>query len=688
MGSSPSKSVLRQAQVQILGKCEFCNTDKDLIYKCNQCQVYTCNKCGIIHLQAFPTHYITEIGSYSPQPMQLRPESERQSKSALHQAQVQVLRKCRFCEIEIDVDYMCEQCQVYSCNLCRIIHYQSSPNHNITEIGSNTSNPVKLRTESVNPALVFSNCGLCLTDIKALNKCTKCQIYLCFKCNTIHQQLFHSINNIITSVSPTKRCACEIHKILLNNNSYICLKKPVCSECISGHREYQLLSLAHQTLILQGRLSKDSAFTSLLLTQIFKQTFENNLKFKNMLEEVEQRENSLDNNTTNHTKLRENMKEEQRKFQTYFTYHKYKIYTFKHTLESLQSKLQAAKGNNNEEEMSIVLLESISSLQDFPFNAYLKRIEKFIPKKTIETARSIGIQVEERKTQSNIKMKLLRSYETNLISIQKLITLNNKKALITDFQSENLHEVHITENIITCRELPIMVRDMSVTPNKEILVNLVNYNALCLLTKEGTKPFLSVTPHQTFICCVHVTKNNEIILGLKDYCPIESLLKFGNKSNTKLMIFGMDKKQKQCYEYKANKLFTTPYRIATNINNEILVIDRMSMYDGKLITLNREGQVRWIYKGHPRFNSGYELFDPTDIVTTNTGQIIVVDHFNHVLHALSEEGDLLQCIFLKIYGILFPMSLDIASSEKLWIGCRSDSQAKKAKLHIINISFN
>ncbi|CAG2205678.1 unnamed protein product [Mytilus edulis] len=232
---------------------------------------------------------LEKIGSYSPQPMQLRPESERQSKSALRQAQVQVLRKCRFCEIEIDVDYMCEQCQVYSCNLCRIIHYQSSPNHNITEIGSNTSNPVKLRTESVNPALVFRNCGLCLTDIKALNKCTKCQIYLCFKCNTIHQQLFHSINNIITSVSPTKRCACEIHKILLNNNSYICLKS-LCVQNVFQAIEYQLLSLAHQTLILQGRLSKDSAFTSLLLTQIFKQTFENNLKFKTMLEEVEHRE--------------------------------------------------------------------------------------------------------------------------------------------------------------------------------------------------------------------------------------------------------------------------------------------------------------------------------------------------------------------------------------------------------------
>lgn len=111
----------------------------------------------------------------------------------------------------------------------------------------------------------------------------------------------------------------------------------------------------------------------------------------------------------------------------------------------------------------------------------------------------------------------------------------------------------------------------------------------------------------------------------------------------------------------------------------------MSLYNGRVMALNREGKVRWIYKGHPQVNSDYNLFDPSDIVTSKVGQIIVTDHLNHALHVLSELGDLLTCESVKAKGILYPWSLDLDNSGQLWIGCHSHSKDKKTKLHIVVI---
>jgi hypothetical protein len=36
-------------------------------------------------------------------------------------------------------------------------------------------------------------------------------------------------------------------------------------------------------------------------------------------------------------------------------------------------------------------------------------------------------------------------------------------------------------------------------------------------------------------------------------------------------------------------------------------------------------------------------FDPSDVVTTTAGHIIVCDCTSHALHVLSEQGDILTC---------------------------------------------
>ncbi|CAC5419052.1 unnamed protein product [Mytilus coruscus] len=153
----------------------------------------------------------------------------------------------------------------------------------------------------------------------------------------------------------------------------------------------------------------------------------------------------------------------------------------------------------------------------------------------------------------------------------------------------------------------------------------------------------------------------------------------------------MNGKQKQSYKYDKHKqrLFIIPARITSNVNNDILVIDRIyDDDDGRVVVLDREGQVKWTYQGNPQVNSGDKLFNPTDIVITSVGHVIVSDVNNHALHVLSGEGDVLTCKVMEDQGIIFPMSLDIDTKGQLWVGCHSgDDQRKDAKLHVIKMSF-
>jgi hypothetical protein len=64
-------------------------------------------------------------------------------------------------------------------------------------------------------------------------------------------------------------------------------------------------------------------------------------------------------------------------------------------------------------------------------------------------------------------------------------------------------------------------------------------------------------------------------------CPVYVHL----KPTRALLIFGMDGKQQHTYQYDSNKhrLFTLPYRITTNNNKDIVVVDSTSDDTGRVV---------------------------------------------------------------------------------------------------------
>jgi hypothetical protein len=175
-----------------------------------------------------------------------------------------------------------------------------------------------------------------------------------------------------------------------------------------------------------------------------------------------------------------------------------------------------------------------------------------------------------------------------------------------------------------------------------------------------------------------VTSDNDIIVGVIEpgdyFTPTD-------KSTRALLIFGMDGKQQHTYQYDSNKhrLFTLPYRITTNNNKDIVVVDRTSGVTGRVVVVGWEGDLRWTYTGHSKINVTTQ-FRPIDIVTTTAGHIIVCDYKTHALHVLSGQEDILTCKVMEDMEIECPVSLNLDMRGHLWVGCDTSKQSG-AKIH-------
>jgi hypothetical protein len=63
----------------------------------------------------------------------------------------------------------------------------------------------------------------------------------------------------------------------------------------------------------------------------------------------------------------------------------------------------------------------------------------------------------------------------------------------------------------------------------------------------------------------------------------------------------------------------------------------------------------------------------------------VADYNNHTLHVISGGGELLTYKVMSDQGVIYPVSLDIDTLGKLWVGCNAYEGESDAKVHIIKL---
>lgn len=158
-----------------------------------------------------------------------------------------------------------------------------------------------------------------------------------------------------------------------------------------------------------------------------------------------------------------------------------------------------------------------------------------------------------------------------------MLTLDHQAALISNILIPALNRIHINDkDVVDIQTLNgASVHDMTKTPSGVVLLTVWNNNSTDVYILEHTElqPFLSVAPLLPH--GIHITRHNEIVL-----CVIEpnddmnAIYKLTEASRRKVLIFGMDRIQRQTYEFDRHnrRLFTVPARVTSNINNDLLVI--------------------------------------------------------------------------------------------------------------------
>ena len=560
-------------------------------------------------------------------------------------------------------------------------------------------------SQSIRKAQAPKSCELCLTDTNIKWWCQNCQSYMCEKCKNIHQRvqttIEHKIIDIktcggIIDVQPTVICTdnipCQIHKSKL-----ICMfcqtcDVLVCSNCISSsHKKHDLEPIDQ---VCMEKIEKLEEIEYQISQNLVRCKSENKDLEKDdcmwdsmsvdAIKKIDGRENKMKEEIGKYAQgLRDNIEKNNRKNKQLISKKAKEIDKTKITLEDQQEKIQTAKKPAKAEIIFATAKEHGGSVSALSFTKLHPEIQEFVSGE-LNISKSFGIlsSVKLSNKSHDTELKVQKSYTTDLSDVSSLVSLDKTTtAWIYSYGGKIIRKVVIDDKIQTIKEIPVEIYDMTLTKSNDILISTINSSDVKLITQSGRiKPFLSVSPLIT--TGIHVTNNNDIILGVVE----KYTYKLTDKSCRKIIVFGENKKEKQSYQYNKHKqrLFTVPYRI-TNVNSDIVVIDSTSNDDGRVVVLGKEGGVKWTYQGHPQINTEDKPFDPWDIVTTSVGNVIVADYNNHTLHVISGGGELLTYKVMSDQGVLYPVSLDIDTLGKLWVGCNAYEGESDAKVHIIKL---
>ena len=290
-------------------------------------------------------------------------------------------------------------------------------------------------------------------------------------------------------------------------------------------------------------------------------------------------------------------------------------------------------------------------------------------------------------THSEHKFKVIGQYKTNFPNISKILCCTDGSLWIYCLKSQTCLKLTVTgESINILRTIYIDASDMALNSNGEIISCSRTPNLKRIDVSDNVRNSkFCVQPMIPF--AVHVTRNDKIVVGV-----LEHVQPFPIQGHRK--IIQMDKKGKrEIFHYldkENNKpLFTLPWRISSDIYNNLYVIDKISPdYRGRVMKLRGTGGVIGLYEGNTDLNTPDKAFKPQDLVVTPSGNVIVTDMENSLLHVLNDELKCIRCFNTRSeLHISYPASLSINSYGQLLIGCSTDKQEKEeAKIYAVEYS--
>ncbi|CAC5382140.1 TRIM71 [Mytilus coruscus] len=248
-------------------------------------------------------------------------------------------------------------------------------------------------------------------------------------------------------------------------------------------------------------------------------------------------------------------------------------------------------------------------------------------------------KVEQKpKQKSEIKLEISKEYTTDLTYIHFIAVCSDGSMWMADNIKSKLQHVKLMENrteVIT--SLNTQIYGIATTHSNDILVTTTGETKLKLIntmTGQITDSRYDVKP--LYPVGIHVTSDHRVIIGgWSGDIPC----------HRKMCSDGVDQEGKQLQEYEHDKhnkpLITYPVFLTNTSNGNICVVDWLDKdHRSRVVVLSPGGDILGTYTGHPDVNTKKKPFNPGGILTTPSDNIVVTDMDNHLLHILSDQGQM------------------------------------------------
>ncbi|VDH96988.1 Hypothetical predicted protein [Mytilus galloprovincialis] len=539
-----------------------------------------------------------------------------------------------------------------------------------------------------------ATCNFCEEDTKIKWKCINCDVLMCAKCkDKIHAKLKNSKDHNVIDIKEVGIYQGELDFSVLKCEEHtgqsavmFCTScdRLVCTSCISKiHNGHGLVEISEGYNLKLEKLKTEKTEAQKQLEELTKEKekvspvdIKDNEQYKVLIRKIEAQNIKI---KTSADKYSEELKGE-----------------LKRKLSELQVEKATKKLEKVEDNLNKLILNVEALIQS-------KEADKvFIERKKLSTTVSIDdidpgtisflpgqispYNVGSLQVAFNaVNVRIVKQFQTGISRVYYLSLSPDNSLWISD--NNVLQKVKPVEHKLTVEStFNIKVYGMAVTPTGDVLlaVGVPVLKQISGKTGELTDSIYSVKP--THPSAIYVTKDGKVIVG---GCGGKSA--FPVSGRRPVFVMNQKGEHETIYEHDKNniRIFTYPVSITSTDNGNICVVDELSEdFRGRIVVLNRDGDILQIYTGHHEVNNENKPFKPVYIVTTPSDNIIVTELSIYIFHILNNCGHLITHYNIGDIGISWPYSLCFTrTAGQLYIGCtRGVGSSEKGKLYEVHIS--
>ncbi|CAC5387491.1 unnamed protein product [Mytilus coruscus] len=538
----------------------------------------------------------------------------------------------------------------------------------------------------------IKQCGVCETIAKIEVKCIDCDLFMCETCKRNHSKYKDAEIHMLV----------DIKDITVDDEyKYDSCNKLVCPACIEyEHRKHELKKIEHACTDQLNKISKVqdevSTVTNLYLGKLDKLEKVNHLQYNEILHQIKQDQIEAMG------KINQTYNDEKEKLERQRFLISYIITSRKDTIEKQQENIEKQKKHLHDIAQSRETASFFEKKEEF--ERQLEEVTDSIysnhyHSKILQYTKGLVFGMEPKTTTNEIDVTIQQEYNADF-NINDLKIDKRKTIWTSSIDNINQFEVKKCDENLTFTKKTSCPAEIGQIGK----IGLTNMNNLVFISSTGIHILKKMDEKIMKIVgfteykpkSIHISKENQLFIGMS----FDDVKNSTDKAIIK--VFSLEGKR-----LTAKTIFNTGNKFLINgsvtgcatFNNETIVgketsnkgticyIDYNCKGDphcGRLIKLNLNRDIQWVYRGSIIINSEKSPFNPCSMVVTEQDNIVLLDLNQSSLHIIQPNGLLLTLADLSLVGIQSPRLMTLDGDGHMWINTLRHT--KTGKLYELKIS--